>query len=110
MSAIPSNIAISSLQAAYQARQVADTQQTDRATGDQAAIKQVQAASQAGETVGVADEDTAVFADSQGMGSEGRSTEDEKPPDETDLDAPEDDEAGATGATPPDGMHLDLQA
>lgn len=110
MSAIPSNIAISSLQAAYQARQVTETQQSDRATGDQAALKQVQAASQAGETVGVADEDTAVFADSQGTGSEGRSTEDEKPLDETGLDAPEDDDAGATGGPPLEGMHLDLQA
>lgn len=109
MSAIPSNIAISSLQAAYQARQVADTQQTDRATGDQAAIKQVQAASQAGETVGVADEDTAVFADSQGTGSEGRSTD--EPGNESSLEEGGDSAEQAVDVSPPLGEpHLDIRA
>ncbi|MCC7290721.1 MAG: hypothetical protein IT449_01515 [Phycisphaerales bacterium] len=109
MSAIPSNIAISSLQAAYQARQVADAQQSDHATSDQAALKQVQAASKAGETVGVADEDTAVFADSQGTGSEGRSTD--EPADESPLEEGGADDASGLAA-PPQGeeVHLDIQA
>lgn len=105
MSQIPPSVTISSLQAGFQAQFAAAAQEKDEASQAGAATRQAKAASLAGETVGVEDEDTAVFADSEGTGSQGRSFE------------PDDPEAGSLtestdiASDPDDGItHLDIQA
>ncbi|GIK15327.1 MAG: hypothetical protein BroJett003_02910 [Planctomycetota bacterium] len=105
MSQIPPSVTISSLQAGFQAQFAAAAREKDEASQTGAATRQAKAASLAGETVGVEDEDTAVFADSEGTGSQGRSFE------------PDDPEAGSLPESPdfapdPDGgdAHLDIQA
>lgn len=105
MSQIPPSVTISSLQAGFQAQFAAAAQEKDEAAQAGAAARQAKAANLAGETVGVEDEDTAVFADSEGTGSQGRSFEPDDPeadplPESTDI------------AADPDGgdAHLDIQA
>ncbi|MCG3130370.1 MAG: hypothetical protein FLDDKLPJ_01127 [Phycisphaerae bacterium] len=105
MSQIPPSVVISSLQAGLQAQYVAAAQERDEAAQAGAVVRQAKATNLAGETVGVTDEDTAVFADSEGTGSQGRSFDSadanaESLPEPADPDPESDD-----GRT-----HLDVQA
>lgn len=78
MSGIPSDIAASSLQAGYQAREAAkarDGQKTAQASG---ASSQAKAITQAASSVDTSDEGTQVYSDAEGTGGRGRPFEEEQ--------------------------------
>ena len=108
MAEIPSDIASSASQANIQARSVADNRNARSADTANAVNRQVKATEEADTTVDTADDDTKVFADAEGTGSQGRPFEEESaPPDQQD-------EAAATNegiSRDENGqVHLDLEA
>ncbi len=109
MSGIPSDIAGSALQAGFQSRQVAKARDGERAGQAQASSNAARAADEAGSTVETTDNDTQVYGDAEGAGSQGRSYDEE-------LLGEDEAKAGATGEvgdviTDVDGqLHLDLEA
>ena len=108
MSGIPSDIAASSLQAGYQAREAAKLGSKERSGTAGADGDRTRRVDEAGEVVETSDNDTQVYADADGAGSQGRAAEEEAA------------EATAEEPTPPesDGLshdadghpHLDLEA
>jgi len=108
MAEIPSDIASSASQANIQARAVADNRNARSADAAHAVNRQVKATEEADTTVDTADEDTKVYADAEGTGSQGRPFEEEG----TQADE-------QTGDASPNGgisrdengqLHLDLEA
>ena len=77
MSGIPSDVAASSLQAGYQAREAAKLGSKERSGTVGADGGRERKVDEAGEVVETSDHDTQVFADADGAGSQGRSAEDE---------------------------------
>ncbi len=75
MSEIPSDIASSSAQAGYQAREVSGGRGARSAAQAGAAREQVKAVDEAGTTVDTEDGDTQVYAGAEGGGSQGRAFE-----------------------------------
>ena len=107
MAEIPSDIASSSAQAGYQAREVGKERAAGTAGQSNATQRQVKAVDEADTTVDTEDADTQVFTNSEGGGSQGRSLEEESPgiPEQ----AADHDEQGVTKDE--DGqVHLDLEA
>ncbi len=102
MSGIPSDIASSSLQAGFQARNVAKAREAERAQQASASADRTKGIDAAGETVETKDEDAQVYADAEGTGSQGRMFEEEL----LEEDGPQDD----SGDEPDDNPHLDIQA
>ncbi|RJP31922.1 MAG: hypothetical protein C4547_14760 [Phycisphaerales bacterium] len=109
MSEIPSHIAVSGAQAGYQSQDVARARDAARAGQANAVDRQVKSLNEQDTTVETSDSDTAVFTDSEGAGSQGRSFES--------ADEREDDPAGRGGTGDPglttgdDGrLHVDLEA
>jgi len=93
MAEIPSHIASSAAQAGFQAREVAKEREARRAGSAEAANRQVKAVDEADTHVDTEDGDTAVFADSEGAGSQGRSLDedaDQEESNQTPEDAPDD--------------------
>lgn len=107
MSGIPSDIAGSSLQAGFQARDVGRVRDNERVGQAHSTNKTAKAIDEAGNTVETEDGDTAVYADAEGTGSKGRSFEEELLEEESSQD--EDDRQGRPESD--DGqVHLDIQA
>ena len=102
MSGIPSDIAGSSLQAGFQARNVAKARDAERAQQASASSDRTKGVDAAGETVETSDKDAQVYADAEGTGSQGRMSEEE---------LLEEDESQDSSDDPPDDQtHLDVQA
>lgn len=107
MSSIPSDIASSAAQAGYQAREVGAGKDAVCAAGAEAAQRQVREADDSAAMVDTTDRDTAVFADAEGAGGQGRQSETETPQEEP----PSQDEAPKGITCGPDGkLHIDLEA
>jgi hypothetical protein len=105
MSGIPSDIAGSSLQAGYQAREAArarDGAKTAQATG---ASRQAQAINESHTSVDTSDEGTQVYSDAEGTGGQGRTFEEEQ------TEQPNENPDTGGGDTGEDTDHrLDIQA
>lgn len=107
MAEIPSDIASSAAQAGFQSREVGKARDAARAAQANAAARQSNAVSQAGETVETEDADAQIFSDSEGAGGQGRQLDDET------AGATDGDAAKSTGGITKgeDGrLHLDLEA
>ena len=102
MSAIPPDIAGSAAQAGFTSSEAARVKDADRAGQDNAAARQVKATADAADSVETSDGDTAVFADAEGAGSQGRAFS-EAPEDATEEDLVPEEQAHTSG-------HLDIQA
>ena len=107
MSGIPSDIAGSSLQAGFQARNVAGARDAERAAQSATAKEANKAVDQAGETVETDDRDSQVYADAEGTGSQGRAHEEELVEEGTSDGARETDEELPGDEDRP---HLDIEA
>jgi len=107
MAEIPPNIPASAAQAGFQARETAKDRDARRAGQADAVTKQVRTVDESGNTVETTDADVAIFADTEGGGSQGRAFEEE-----------ENTESESTGAEANGGitkdqegqLHLDLEA
>ncbi len=108
MADIPPDIAVSSAQAGFTAREVGKQRDARRAGQTQLAKRQVKSLDEASATVDTADGDTAVFTDAEGSGSQGRATQEESAEQEEGDDLRSD----RPGITRDDGgdLHLDLEA
>lgn len=93
MSSIPPDILGSAAQAGFTAREAARVGNADRAAQSREANRSVAKAEDAAESVETADADSAVFADAEGAGGQGRSTEHYEPSDDEgetgELDSPD---------------------
>jgi hypothetical protein len=106
MTEIPSHIASSAAPASYQAKEAAKEREARRAGQADTAERQVKAVDEQGTTVDTEDADTAIFADAEGTGSQGRPFEEGTPEKEQEPETPEN---GVTRGK--DGqLHLDLEA
>jgi hypothetical protein len=107
VSGIPSDIAASAAQAGLQAREVTKDREAQRLGQAHAAARQVKTAHDADTTVETTDADTAVFADAEGQGGQGRELDGQPPADPDDVSS-----AGRTGITTDETgrQHVDLQA
>ncbi len=107
MSGIPSDIAGSSAQAGFQARDVATVRDNERVGQSHSSNRTAKAVAEAGSTVETEDGDTAVFADAEGAGSKGRSHEEELLGDDV---AEQDHERTGPSESDDGQLHLDIQA
>ncbi len=107
MAEIPSDIASSAAQAGFKAGDVGKSNDAARSGQASTTRRQVKSVDEVEITVETTDDDTKVFADAEGGGSEGRSEEEEPAPQE---------EPGTSGpdrgiTTDDDGtQHVDLEA
>ncbi len=105
MTGIPSDIGASAAQAGYQAREVAKARDAARASGTNAANRQVNSIDEASDTVDTSDDNTQVYADAEGAGSMGKQHE------ETEEDKKTEQEAEDGIVRDDQGqLHLDLEA
>ena len=102
MSAIPPDIAGSAAQAGFTSSEASRVKDADRAGQDHTAARQVKATADAADSVETSDGDTAVFADAEGAGSQGRVLS-EAPEEATEEDLAPEEQADTPG-------HLDIQA
>lgn len=77
MSDIPPDVVGSSLQAGFQQAEISKARDAQRAAQSHAAKTGAKAIDDAGTTIETGDEDTAVFADAEGTGGQGRESEEE---------------------------------
>lgn len=105
MTEIPPDIPASAAQAGFQAHEVAKERDARRAGQTDAASRQARKVTEAGSTVETTDADVAIFADSEGSGSQGRAFEEE-------AESTPDKNSGAGGVTTgADGkVHIDMEA
>ena len=103
MAEIPSDIASSAAQAGFRARETARERDGQRAGQASAADRQIRAVDKADTTVETGDDDTQVFSDAEGAGSQGRDFEDS---------AEQEAESADDGIRRDDDgqLHLDLEA
>lgn len=106
MAEIPSDIASSAAQAGFKAQNVGKANEAERAGKVTAAQRQVKTVDEVEVTVETTDDNTKVFTDAEGTGSQGRSEEEET------QEAQADDEQQPGGiTTDEDGtQHVDLEA
>ena len=103
MSAVPPNILGAAAQAGFVAGEAARTRDADRSGQAQVAAKQVEQAKDSANSVETTDGDTAVFADAEGAGGQGRAFGDgSDQPVEENLDIATDTEDG-------DASQLDIK-
>jgi len=108
MSDIPPHVVGSSLQAGYHQADVAKSRDAERADQARPARTGLKAVDQTGTTIETHDEDTAVFADAEGAGGQGRHSETEAGEHHTDQDHADPQRAGTTDD---DGRpHIDIEA
>lgn len=108
MAEIPPDIPASAAQAGFQARETAKDRDARRAGQADAVTKQARTVDESGNSVETTDADVAIFADTEGGGSQGRAFEEEE----------ENTESESTGAKANGGitkdqegqLHLDLEA
>ena len=110
MSEIPSAIAGSAAQAAFQAFEASKQQDARRADQANAVTQQVRGIDESGNTVDTADADNQVFADAEGAGGQGRAFDES-----VGEDPAQSDHADGTALdarrTDDDGVeHIDLEA
>ncbi len=107
MSDIPPGLPASAAQAGFQARETAKERDARRAGEADAAKQGLRSVNEAGSTVETTDKDVAIFGDSEGTGSQGRST-----PEEESVEEESEQNASDQGITRgADGqMHIDLEA
>lgn len=107
MTQIPSDIPASAAQAGFQSNQVAKEREARRAGAAHATDRQIKAVDEAGAVVDTEDADVAIFADTEGEGSQGRET-----PEESEPEASEDSASSQSGITKDDEgqFHVDLEA
>ncbi len=107
MTQIPSDIPASAAQAGFQSSEVAKEREARRAGAAHATNRQIKAVDEAGAVVDTEDADVAIFADSEGGGSQGRETSKEPEP-----EASEDSALPQKGITEDDEgrSHVDLEA
>jgi hypothetical protein len=103
MSAIPPDIIGSAAQAGVTQREASRVQEADRAGQSHAARSQARAADEASSNVETTDDDTQIFTDAEGSGSQGRTVEDgaESVTEMSPSELPTAD---------PGGVHLDIEA
>jgi hypothetical protein len=108
MSAIPPDIAGAAAQAGFASASAARTRDADRSGQGNVADQQRQARVDQANSVDADDLDTAVFADAEGAGSQGRAFADGQ----QDADEPSADASETLAATDddPDEPRLDIQA
>ena len=82
MTEIPPEIAISSAQTGFQAREASRDREARQAADSHAAQTQARTTSEVSDIVETGDDDVAVFADAEGTGSQGRTSAEEEPADE----------------------------
>ncbi len=97
MAEIPSDIGSSAAQASFQAKEVAKEREARRAGGADAVNRVVKAVDEQDTTVDTEDADTAIFADAEGAGSQGRPFEEQA----------EGESDGASAGGPENGLHTD---
>ncbi len=104
MSAIPPDIAGAAAQAGFAASESSRTRDADRTGQARIADRQVQATSDRADSVEAGDADTAVFADAEGAGGQGRNFSDQHPEEDANVaDGTADDAEASNGG-------LDIQA
>ncbi|HRX85172.1 MAG TPA: hypothetical protein P5572_09155 [Phycisphaerae bacterium] len=103
MSAIPPDIAGAAAQAGFASSAASKSRDADRSAQAQRAAQQQAARVDKADSVEAEDLDTAVFADAEGAGSQGRAPDAEVGDDETQRPAESAADDGDTG-------HLDIQA
>lgn len=106
MAEIPSPIASSAAGAPLQARDLFGAGEARRAGQHHATQRQAQTITEAGATVETTDADARVFADTEGMGSQGRQLDE----DHTDDEAQARKESGGITVDVDGQLHLDLEA
>ncbi|HUU83368.1 MAG TPA: hypothetical protein VM243_07675 [Phycisphaerae bacterium] len=106
MSGIPPDIAGSSLQAGFQARDVGRVRDNERVGQAHSTDRTSKAIDEAGSTVETEDSDTAIFADAEGTGSKGRDFEEEPLQEEEEQK----DGRDKRGESDDGQVHLDIQA
>lgn len=108
MAEIPAALPAAAAQAVHRARETSREEEAHRAAEAHTADRNVKAIDEASAVVDTDDADNRVFADSEGLGSQGREKEDDSKNDEKS----EDDADPSTGLHHrPDGtIHIDLQA
>ena len=107
MAEIPSHIPASVAPAGLQASEVSKERDSRRAASADRADRGIQAISDRDTTIDTEDGDTAVFADAEGTGSQGRPFEESVPEEET----PEGEDSPKGVVEGDDGhVHLDLEA
>lgn len=106
MAEIPSDIASSAAQAGFKAHDVGKADDAERAGQANATRRQVRIVDEVEVTVETTDDNTKVFADAEGSGSQGRSEEEQASTGEAE------EAAGPPGiTTDEDGtLHVDLEA
>jgi len=103
VSAIPPDIAGSAAQAGFASSEASRVKDADRAGQATTADRQVKAATDAADSVETSDSETAVYADAEGAGGQGRpflEAPEEEQPEAGDADEGQSDSPG----------HLDIQA
>ena len=107
MAEIPSEIASSAAQSGIQTREATRDREARQATQANAADRRAHAVNQADTTVETTDNDTQVFTDAEGAGSQGRNFEEENtPPDEDSTESRD----GGIIQDDQGNLHLDLEA
>ncbi len=107
MAEIPPDIPASAAQAGFQAREAAKERDARRAGQAEIADRRIKTVDEAGGTVETSDSDVAIFADTEGHGSQGRAFEEEGQ--ENQQDTQPGDAKGITKGE--DGsFHIDLEA
>ncbi len=104
MSSVPPNILGASAQAGFVAAEASRLRDADRTGQTQIAANRAEKANDAANSVETSDGDTAVFADAEGAGGQGRAfgTSEEEPTDERSVVEPQDDASQ-------ESTHLDIQ-
>ena len=108
MSGIPSDVAASSLQAGYQAQEAAKIGSKERSGQSGADGGRTRSVDEAGEAVETSDNDTQVYADAEGAGSQGRAVEEEPAGDA--AEEPTTPESDGISHDADGNLHLDLEA
>ena len=107
MAEVPGDLASSIAPANYKAGEVAKERGARHAGQAHAANRQVKAVDEHGNTVDTEDADTAIFADAEGTGSQGRSLEEGASPEQQETPA-----NGESGIIEDENgqLHLDIEA
>jgi len=108
MADAPSPVASSAAQANFAAKTTSDVRDARRAGQAQAARSQAKTVTEEGTTVETTDSDVAIFTNSEGAGSQGRSLEQEDSKD--DLQNPQTGDSSGITRDSDGNPHVDLQA
>lgn len=108
MAEIPAALPAAAAQAALRSREIAAADDARRAGETEAATKGVRTVDEAGVMVDTEDQDTQVFADSEGLGGQGRADDGGK--EASSDNQPKDDNAAGITRSANGQVHLDLTA